>query len=179
MSRTKGERGEKAKYRTIGGQKDGVVIGSKAKEAKSDEQSKRLVAAERRKEHKERFQATGAIAGQKLYAPKRDGFHRRWINDERGRVENMEDKGYTHVHLSDKDARLTASSNQGGKTCKRVGLQETGEALYAYLMEIPMEFHNQDRQGNLDSIAAQEKGLLNGNMQNPDSKIWSGEVQFN
>ncbi len=180
MSRPKQERKDKIKYKTIGGKKDGVVIGSKAKEAKADEQSKRLTAAERRKEHKDRFVASGAIPGQKLIFPKKNGFHRRLVNDEFGRVENHLDRGYTNAVLTEKELKLATASDNGGCTRKRVGVKQDGSALYGYLMEIPMDFHIQDRQENIDKITNEKarEELRGGSMQNPDQRIWSGEVQF-
>lgn len=169
----------KYKYNTIGGEKDGVARGSVAKEAKVNEQSKREAAGKARAATKARIAKTGTLSNQKLYAPPRDNFYRRWINDEGNRVARMENNGYSFVELSPEDMRLTSASNADGRVSQLVGTKQDGSALHAYLMEIPQEFHNQDRQENLDKIAAKEKGLLNGNMQDPDSKIWSGEVQFN
>jgi len=172
---------QKIEYKTTNGKKDGPIKGgnkTQVKETQATEKNKRDTAARLRAENKERIKKTGTLTNQKLFAPSRNNFHRRWVNDEGARVASMENNGYTHVELSNADIRLTSASNIGGKIGRLVGTQQDGSPLFAYLMEIPIEFHNQDRQGNLDKIAEKEKGLRNGNMNDPDSQIWSGEVNF-
>jgi len=72
----------------------------------------------------------------KLYAPQREGFQRRFVNDLPGRVEDMKERGWDIVM---KDGRpWTVSASQS-------------EKLIAYLMEIPDEFYIED------DVSKQEK----------------------
>lgn len=80
----------------------------------------------------------------KLAYPERPGFKRRWINDKPGRVNDAKLAGYSHVEEG------------GSKPVERtVGTAEHGGGLKAYLMEIPVEFYNEDfaeKQQSLDEI---------------------------
>jgi hypothetical protein len=72
----------------------------------------------------------------KLYAPPREGFQRRFVNDLPGRVEDLKERGWDIVM---KDGRpWTVSASQS-------------EKLIAYLMEIPDEFYIED------DVSKQEK----------------------
>lgn len=75
----------------------------------------------------------------KLDAPKRNGYVRRWFNDAEGRVETAEQAGYSFVH----DGR--AESEQPVRVRRRVGTNADGTPLYAYLMEKPEEFYQEDQ----------------------------------
>lgn len=72
---------------------------------------------------------------QKLSYPPREGFHRHWFNDTPGRIQRAQEAGYTHVQSTD------------GKNVSRVvGVAEVGGGgLTAFLMEIPLEFYNEDQ----------------------------------
>jgi hypothetical protein len=77
---------------------------------------------------------------QKLAAPRREGFHRHWFNDEPGgnRIQDALSAGYAHVN------------GDGGKPISRVvGVARGGGPLTAYLMETPQEWYAAD-------MAAQE-----------------------
>jgi hypothetical protein len=75
---------------------------------------------------------------QKLAYPNREGFHRHWFNDEPGRILRARDAGYEQVH--DEDGRPVSTV---------VGIGRGGQALVAFLMELPQELFEQD-------MAAQE-----------------------
>lgn len=76
---------------------------------------------------------------QKLYWPPRPGFHRHWFNDAPGRIEEAIEAGYDHVQ------------EKGGQPVKRkVGKHSSGDAMYAFLMETPEEYFQED-------MAAQQK----------------------
>lgn len=71
---------------------------------------------------------------QKLSYPPREGFHRHWFNDTPGRIQRAQEAGYTHVQSTD------------GKNVSRVvGVAEAGGGLTAFLMEIPLDFYNEDQ----------------------------------
>lgn len=70
---------------------------------------------------------------QKLRAEKRPGFHRHWFNEVPGRIDDAREAGYEHV------------LDRHGKHEKRVvGKHQSGDPLFAYLMEIPEEWYTED-----------------------------------
>lgn len=75
---------------------------------------------------------------QKLAYPNREGFHRHWFNDEPGRIMRAREAGYEQVH--DDDGRPVSTV---------VGIGRGGQALVAFLMEIPQSWFEED-------MAAQE-----------------------
>ena len=75
---------------------------------------------------------------QKLNYPSREGFHRHWFNDEPGRIIRAREAGYEQVH-----------DEEGRPVCTVVGIGRGGQALVAYLMELPLQFYQED-------MAAQE-----------------------
>jgi len=103
---------------------------------------KYALAAERRRKIREARKRLGGIQGQKLLAPKKQGFVRRWVNDEGNRLEEMLDKGYTFVE--DADA-VIPTSDTGSRKSQHVGTQKSGDGLRAYLMETPQEFYEEDQ----------------------------------
>ncbi len=69
----------------------------------------------------------------RLKTPERPGYHRRWFNDEPGRLAEAEDLAYSHVC----DPGLKSDSPDT-RVRQHVGSKD-GRPLYAYLMETPME----------------------------------------
>lgn len=70
---------------------------------------------------------------QKLALPKRPGYHRHWFNDSPGRVEEALQAGWMHIQGKDKTP------------LKRVvGTARDGGPLYAYAMELPEVFWEED-----------------------------------
>lgn len=101
----------------------------------------------------------------KLTAPKRPGFHRHWINDVGGRLEEAQSGGYQFVMDEGLKIGETAlgSGNQDLGNCvsRIVGTLPDGKPQRAYLMEIEEEYYQQDqveKQKRLDVIDAQIKG---------------------
>ena len=92
---------------------------------------------------------------QKLEAPARRGYVRRWFNDEPGRIQKARDAGYAHV-LNERQE----------PTSYTVGVAKMGGGQTAYLMEIPEEFYAQDQAAKMaavDEIDAQiKRGAVNG-----------------
>lgn len=70
----------------------------------------------------------------KLDAPARKGYHRRWFNDTPGRIANAEELAYDHVE----DPSIKSDSPDS-RVRRLVGTQASGQPLYAYLMETPVE----------------------------------------
>lgn len=74
-------------------------------------------------------------ARQKLAATTRAGYHRRYFNDEARRIDAAKAAGYTFV----------VDPRTGEPTKSVVGVAKQGGGLTAYLMEIPIEFFNEDQ----------------------------------
>jgi hypothetical protein len=77
------------------------------------------------------------VARQKLAYSRREGYVRRWFNDNRNRLSAAEAAGYTFV-TEERDGR-------DAKVSQVVGVKEDGSPMAAYLMEIRQEFYNEDQ----------------------------------
>lgn len=83
---------------------------------------------------KRRRRATVGGHTLKLQAPSRQGFVRRWVNDEGNRIANAEELAYDFVL----DTSIQGSG-EGSRVSRLVGTKANGEPLRAYLMETPIE----------------------------------------
>jgi hypothetical protein len=72
----------------------------------------------------------------RLTAPQREGWTRRWMNDDANRIADAEELGYSHVS----DTRIK-SSGAGSVVSRLVGTKANGEPLSAFLMETPDELY--------------------------------------
>ena len=84
------------------------------------------------------------MAREKLSYEPRPNYHRRWFNAVPGRIEAATEAGYTHV-----------KDSQGKVVTRVVSRYENGDALSAYLMEIPEEFYQEDqaaKQAEVDQV---------------------------
>lgn len=80
---------------------------------------------------------------QKLALPKRPGYHTHWFNDEPGRVEDAAANGWAH------------RTGKDGKPVSRVvGRGRDSGALYAYAMDLPMIFWQEDMDARHDVASA-------------------------
>lgn len=113
-------------------------------EAFNDEPKEKIEGSLSRQEKAERRQRRGgALLGvdeKKLDRPEyvRGGYQRRWMNDKNGRLDNAYNNDYDFV-LKD-----------GEKIKKRVGSKDNGEDLYAFLMEKPVDWYQDDQQKKLE-----------------------------
>lgn len=81
-----------------------------------------------------KFRKPVGALNQKLALPERSGYKRHWFNDVAGRIGEAEANGWRHVQ--DKD----------GKSISRaVGTGRDKGALYAFAMEIPLVFWQEDQ----------------------------------
>jgi hypothetical protein len=76
--------------------------------------------------------AVGEMA-QKLSAPARPGFQRRWFNDHDNRIAKAGELAYEHVTETG-----IQSSAPGSRVSRLVGTKPNGEPLHSYLMETPL-----------------------------------------
>lgn len=90
--------------------------------------------------------------GQKLAYPKREGYFRYWFNDTPGRVDGAKESGYTHV--------IDPSTGKNAQTV--VGVQPNGDPLYAYLLEIPQEWRDDDAAALEEKNSANEEAIKSG-----------------
>lgn len=77
----------------------------------------------------------------KLSAPNRDGFHRRWFNDDGNRLIDAQEAGYTFVQDEAKSAR----EKRAIYLSRLVGTQQNGQPQYAFLMEKPLQQYREDQ----------------------------------
>lgn len=70
----------------------------------------------------------------KLQAPSRDGFVRRWVNDDGNRIAEAQELAYDHVTQGGID-----TSSADSRISRLVGTKANGEPLWAFLMETPAE----------------------------------------
>lgn len=95
---------------------------------------------------------------QKMGAPKRAGYVRRWVNDTPGRLIQAQEAGYEFVA----DEESAHEKGRAGARKLRVGVTEEKVSLYAYLMEIPEEFYNEDQALKQEPIDQFEDQLRHG-----------------
>jgi hypothetical protein len=87
---------------------------------------------------------------QKLALPARRGYHRHWFNDTAGRIEEAQAAGWAFVKGND------------GKNIKRcVGTGRDRNALWAYAMELPLVFWQEDQSTKNAAADAVMDGLKN------------------
>lgn|SRR3990167_3141180 len=91
-----------------------------------------------------------------LVADERPGYHRRWVNDDGERILQFKDAGYAHVTNSDadiSDARTQDPSKIGSSVVRK----SVGDNKWAYLMEIPLEFYNEDQEAKQKYVDEKEE----------------------
>lgn len=119
----------------------------------------RIAARARRKKSLEQRNADGMLANQKLAAPKRDGYKRRWVNDDPGRINEMLDKGYTFVKDNVEGDKAILSTGQGTRKTQVVSRQSDGSALDGYLMEQEDSLYSEDQQTKEEARSRKEEQI--------------------
>lgn len=105
---------------------------------------------------------------QKLQAPSRRGYVRRWINDMDNRIAMARQGGYEHVKEED-----------GSEKRVHVGTKRDGSPMFGYLMEIREEFYNEDqarKQAENDRIDAAIRRGTPGDVEDPEN-FYDGGTQ--
>lgn len=113
----------------------------------------------------------------KLVAPKKKGYVRRFINDIPGRLQEFLDAGYTVVNDGSKtgDDNVGRASKLGGNSMTPVG-----GGLDGILVEIQEDWYREDQANKQKEIDKKEESLLldeNGNPLDKD-KVF-GELKIN
>lgn len=97
-----------------------------------------------------------------------------WFNDRDGgqRIFMMQQRGYrieTSTTLDIGDSNINAATDGVDSPIKRyVGVAPDGSAMYAYLMSIPMEYHEEDQAYLAQEAEEQELGILNPDLESND-----------
>ena len=94
------------------------------------------------------------------------GYHLCWMNDD-GNVQNALDSGYEFVTRGETELEngVTPSNiDQGDKIRQKVGTTASNEPLYAYLMKIKQEWHEEDMFEIEKQNKAVEDAIAGGNI---------------
>ena len=91
-----------------------------------------------------------------LTTSKREGYVRRFVNDEKDRIQQFEDAGYTIVHddVQVGDPKAGNETQIGSITNKAVG-----NGTRAVLMEIKEEWYQEDQKAKQDRISVGENDM--------------------
>lgn len=91
-----------------------------------------------------------SIPMQKMEVPENPGFHRHWLNDVGGRIQQALESGYTYVEKVNVELNevgvTPGNTDLGSKVSMYVGTDEQGKPLKAYLMEIKQEWYDEDQE---------------------------------
>lgn len=87
----------------------------------------------------------------KLAYESREGYHRHWFNDTPGRISRALEAGYEHV-----------KDREGKNVSRLVGKDEGGNALNAYLLEIPEDWYKEDMAREQSAIDDKESAIKRG-----------------
>lgn len=101
----------------------------------------------------------------KLAMAPREGFHRHWFNDDPGRIERAGEAGYTHVR-----------DPKGSNTSNVVGVSRGGGPLVAYLMEIPIEWYQEDMLAQDEDVLSLLHQIGRGDYEKPGGR--DGQLQY-
>lgn len=92
-----------------------------------------------------------------LTTDQREGFVRRWVNDEPGRVDMFKEAGYEVVGKTNVgDPRVGSDSNLGSSVTRK----SVGGGQHAVLMEISEEYYQEDSEAKEQAIKAKEQALI-------------------
>lgn len=86
-----------------------------------------------------------------------DGWHYRWINDSPGRIAQALEGDYVFAEPDE----VGRNGDNENRVKELAGTNKDGSAMYAYLMRVPLEFFEEDRQnaqGYLDEIDTAIRG---------------------
>ena len=94
-----------------------------------------------------------------LFAPKRPGYVRRWVNDTEGRINLFTEGGWLPVET--KEGIETANKSKLVEApMGSIMTRHVGNGMKAVLMEIKEEFYQEDQAAKAEQIDATEKDIL-------------------
>jgi len=119
------------------------------------EQPQETVAGTPAPQRKRRSAVTGG--GLKLHAAERPGYKRRFVNDDKNRIAELKELGYTFA-----EAPAEATHGPGTRINRLAGTTDDGAPLKAYLMETPIELYEQGRQEIDEELKIQDQQISRG-----------------
>lgn len=106
-------------------------------------------------QRKRRSAVTGG--GLKLHAAERPGFKRRFVNDDKNRIAELQELGYTFA-----EAPSEATHGPGSRINRLAGTTDDGAPMKTYLMETPIELYEQGRQELDEELKIQDQNISRG-----------------
>jgi hypothetical protein len=143
------ERAKKLNINSVGKSKVILEKEIKKQDLKPSEEESFRELSERRKKYKESHRSFDGL-DLKLKAPQRDGYTRRWVNDITGRLDKFENEYF-----------YTKVLKEGIPIKAYVGSDKKGNEQYAYLMETPREWYNENQAEKRNRIIATEENAIN------------------
>lgn len=107
----------------------------------------------------------------KLAVPTRQGYVRRWVNDQQGRLRQAEQGGYQYVEdpsLQIGTSDIDNVNRDLGTRVSRVVDRATGEK--AYLMEIKKDFYEEDQAAKQAIINETDDAIRKGTLHDSDNR---------
>lgn len=104
------------------------------------------------------------VIRKKLSVTAIEGYVLRWLTDRDGRIQDAEAAGYEFVAYEEtgqigQHNTTPDSQEQGSKVSKRVGTDDHGAPLIAYLMKIKKEWYDEDQAEKQRKIDETERGV--------------------
>ena len=112
----------------------------------------------------------------KLQAPTREGYVRRWVNDNGNRIANAQELAYDFVLDTS-----VAGTGEGSRVSRLVGTKENGEPLRAYLMETPVEEYqagSDEKEAHLKALDAAMHAIVDETGQRVPGSEQYGQVSI-
>ena len=106
-------------------------------------------------QRKRRSSVTGG--GLKLHAAERPGYRRRFVNDDKNRIAELQELGYTFA-----EAPSEATHGPGSRINRLAGTTDDGAPMKTYLMETPIELYEQGRQELDEELKLQDQQISRG-----------------
>lgn len=100
----------------------------------------------------------------KLNVKPREGYHRHWINDTPGRLEDAVNGGYSFVRneIVGQGGDVSQVGGLDDRVSRVVGVAADGGPLRAYLMEMPQDMYEADQRAKMADIALTEDEIKRG-----------------
>lgn len=95
--------------------------------------------------------------GLKLHAAERPGYVRRFVNDDKNRIAELQELGYTFA-----EATSEATHGPGSRINRLAGTTDDGAPMKTYLMETPVELYEQGRQELDAELKLQDQQISRG-----------------
>jgi hypothetical protein len=127
-----------------------------------------VAAAKPAKPTRRRRNAFNGTEGKLTITGEIPGYHIHIMNDTPGRIATALDNGYEFVspsEVSTKEGNVTnTNTDLGDKIRFRVGVDDSGNGLYAYVMKIRQEWYDEDRQALQGRVDAVDQAIKSGKM---------------